>query len=43
VHAYIVELFICLSVSSPYLLMFGNNRVIRYTEAYDIAGGADEA
>ena len=40
---YIFELSLRLSVSSPYLLVFGDNRVIRYTGADDVAGGADEA
>jgi len=30
-------------MSSPYLLVFGDDRVMRYTEADDVAGGADEA
>jgi len=30
-------------VSSPYLLMFGNDRVIHYTGAYNVAGGAGDA
>jgi len=30
-------------MSSPYLLVFGNDRVMRYTGADDVAGGADEA
>ncbi|QCD78509.1 hypothetical protein DEO72_LG1g2143 [Vigna unguiculata] len=29
--------------SSPYLLVFGDDRVMRYTGADDVAGGADEA
>jgi len=29
-------------MSSPYLLMFGDDRVMRYTGANDVAGGADE-
>jgi len=28
--------------SSLYLLVFDNDRVIRYTRAYDVAGGAGE-
>jgi len=30
------------SVSSPYVLVFGNDRVICYTRAYDVAGGSSE-
>jgi len=30
-------------MSSPYLLVFGDDRVMRYTRADDITGGADEA
>jgi len=30
-------------MSSPYLLVFGDDRVMRYTEADDITGGAGEA
>jgi len=30
-------------VSSPYLLVFGDDRVIRYTGANDVAGKAGEA
>jgi len=30
-------------MSSPYLLVFGDDHVIRYTGAYDVAGGVDEA
>ena len=37
---YIYEFYI---VSLPYLLMFGDDRVIRYTGANDVAGGASEA
>jgi len=40
---YIFELSINLSISSPYLLVFGDDCVIRYTRAYDVAGGAGEA
>jgi len=43
VYAYIFELCICLSVSSPYLLVFDDGHVIRYTRAYDVASGVDEA
>jgi len=31
------------TVSSPYLLVFDDDRVLRYTSAYDIAGGIGEA
>ncbi|QCE11062.1 hypothetical protein DEO72_LG10g2295 [Vigna unguiculata] len=30
-------------LSSPYLLVFGDDRVMRYTRADDVAGGANEA
>ena len=30
-------------MSSPYLLVFGDDRVMRYMGADDVAGGADEA
>jgi len=30
-------------MSSPYLLMFGDDRVMCHTKANDVAGGADEA
>jgi len=30
-------------MSSPYLLVFGDDRVMRYTGADDVAGGVDEA
>jgi len=30
-------------MSSPYLLVFGDDRVMRYTGADDVAGGAGEA
>ena len=30
-------------MSSPYLLVFGDNCVMRYTGVDDVAGGADEA
>ena len=30
-------------MSSPYLLVIGDDRVMRYTGADDVAGGADEA
>jgi len=30
-------------MSSPYLLVFGDDRVMRYTGADDVTGGADEA
>jgi len=30
-------------MSSPYLFVFGDDRVMRYTGADDVAGGADEA
>jgi len=43
VYAYIFEFSICLFVSSPYMLVFGDDRVIRYTGADDVAGGASEA
>jgi len=29
--------------SSPYLLVFGDDRVMRYTGAHDVASGAGEA
>jgi len=32
VYAYIFELYICLYISSPYLLVFGDDHVIRYME-----------
>jgi len=31
------------SVSSHYLLVFGDDHVLRYTWADDVAGGSDEA
>jgi len=30
-------------MSSPYLLVFGNDRVLRYTGADDVVGGIGEA
>jgi len=30
-------------MSSPYLLVFGDDRVMRYIGADDVAGGASEA
>ena len=30
-------------MSSPYLLVFCDDRVMRYTRADDVAGGANEA
>jgi len=30
-------------MSSPFLLVFGDDRVMRYTGANDVAGGACEA
>jgi len=30
-------------MSSPYLLVFGDDRVMHYTGADDVAGGVDEA
>jgi len=30
-------------MSSPFLLVFGDDRVMRYTGANDVAGGAGEA
>jgi len=33
---------VCLYVSSPYLLVFGDDRVIHYTRTDDVAGGAGE-
>jgi len=37
---YIYEFYI---VSSPYLLVFDDDRVIGYTRADDVVGGANEA
>ena len=31
------------TVSSPYLLVFGNGRVLSYTRAYNVAGGSGVA
>jgi len=40
---HVFELYIYdYTVSSSYLLMFGDDRVIHYTRAYDVAGGASE-
>jgi len=36
-------LLIVYSVSSPYLLVFGDDHVIRYTRTNDVVGGAGEA
>jgi len=33
----------CLSISLPYLLVFVDDRVMRYLGANDVAGGAGEA
>ena len=33
----------CLYVSTSYLLVFGDDRIMRYMEADDVAGGAGEA
>jgi len=38
-----VILIIVYVLSSPYLLVFGDDRVIRYTEGNDITSGAGEA
>jgi len=43
VYAYIFELYICLYITSLYLLVFGDDRVIRYTGTNDVVGGADKA
>jgi len=43
IYIYIFELSINLFVSSPYLLVFGDDHVIRYTGVDDVVGGADEA
>ena len=42
-YAYIFELSVWLFVSLPYLLVFGDDRVICYTRACDVAGDAGEA
>ena len=36
-------LFCFYSVSSPYLLVFGDDRVTRYTRANDVLGGTGDA
>jgi len=41
-HIYF-ELSICLYISSPYLLVFGDDRVIHYTGADDVVGDSSEA
>jgi len=44
VNAYIFGLYMCiLFCSSPYLLVFGDDRVLHYTWAEDVAGGSGEA
>jgi len=35
-------MYFCI-VSSPYLFVIGDDRVIHYTEAGDVAGGAGDA
>jgi len=42
VYAYNFELYICLYISSPYLLVFGDDRVIRYMRVEDVVSGASE-
>jgi len=37
------ELYICLYISSPYLFVFGDDRVVRYTGVEDVVGGTGEA
>ena len=41
-YAYIFELYNFYTVSSPYLLVFGDNRVMPYTGAYDVVDGTSE-
>jgi len=38
-----IQIVIYLSISSPYLLVFGDNRVMRYTRSDDVIGGTSEA
>jgi len=40
---YPIELLYMLSVSSPYLCVFGDDRVMCYTRANNVIGGAGEA
>jgi len=43
VCAYIFELYMCvLYCSSPYLLVFGDDCVLRYTQTDDVVGGFGE-
>ena len=41
IYIWIVSIYVY--VSSPYLLVFGDDRVMHYTIANDVAGGASEA
>ena len=44
--AFTLDLCLCMYfciVSSPYLFVIGDDRVIHYTEAGDVAGGAGDA
>jgi len=40
---YLYHIYEFYTISSPYLLVFGDDRVIRYMGANDVAGGAGEA
>jgi len=42
VHLICDYVYICV-ISSPYLFVIDDDRVIRYTRANDVAGGAGEA
>jgi len=42
-HDYIFDLSMWLFISSPYVLVFNDDRVIRYTGAHDVAGRAGDA
>jgi len=42
VHFNYDYVYVCI-VSSPYLFVIGDDHVIRYTGAYDVAGSASEA
>jgi len=44
VHIFALYVYIFIyTISSPYLLVFGDDRVIRYMGVDDVAGGSGEA
>jgi len=41
-YIYLYYIYEFHTINSPYLLVFGDDRVIRYTGADDVAGGTSE-